>query len=218
MRFAFLFALSLAALSHSVVAELKWEKSDQHYDRSPDDKFIEAHYAFRNAGAEPITIKALRSSCGCTTAKLEKKTYAPGEQGEVVVKFTFADRKGAAYRKTVTVNTDEKTGTPTVLNLVVSIYDPVTLNPALVWWKRGDATEAKSVQVQTDAGQNVKITGVTSSSPKFTAKLIPGSAGQAPSVTITPVDTTAKDAAEIKVQTNFPSDAPHAYTIFARIK
>ena len=206
--------LFLAPLAH---AELKWERTVQQFQRVPDDKACEARYAFRNTGSTPITIKSLRSSCGCTTAKLDKKTYAPGEQGEVVLKFTFGDRKGN-YLKGVTVTTDEKSAEPVVLKLFVDIHDPLTVTPALVFWRTGEATGAKSVQLTADPNQQVRIKSVTSSNPNFKTTLQTAQAGQQYSVAITPTGTAQKDSAEITVQTDFPADAPHAYTIYARIK
>lgn len=178
---------------------------------------MEAQYAFRNAGTAPITIKSLRSSCGCTTARLEKKTYAPGEKGEVTLRFSFGDRMGL-YHKAVTVSTDEKSSEPQVLDLIVHIHDPVTFAPALVWWRRGETAGAKSVEVNAAPGERVAITGVSSTNPRFTARLVTAQAGQKYAVVITPTDTAAKEAAEIKVQTDFPADAPRAYTVHARVK
>src|SRR4051812_24861549 len=103
MRLLLPLLLACAATAH---AEISWDRPEQKFERSPDDKAVEARYTFRNSGTTPVTIKSLRSSCGCTTARLEKKTYAAGETGEVVLRFTFGDRIGL-YRKTVTVNTDE---------------------------------------------------------------------------------------------------------------
>ena len=211
------FLILLLVLTVTAQAQLKWDKPVQKFDRSPEDREIEARYGFRNTGTTAITIKSLRSSCGCTTAKLEKKVYAPGESGEVTLNFRFGDRKGL-HRKGVTVNTDEKTGEPTILNLVVHIHDPLTITPALVWWRRGEGLEAKSVAIDAEAGESVRVTGVSSSNPRFTASLVTGKAGQKYSVAITPTDTAQKDTAEIKVQTDYPSDAPRAYTIHARIK
>lgn len=198
-------------------ADLKWEKTYQQFQRVPDDKAIEAHYMFRNTGSGPLTIKSLRSSCGCTTAKLEKKTYAPGEQGEVVLRFTFGDRKGD-YLKTVTVTTDDKTAEPVVLKLLVDIHDPLTITPGLVFWRTGEVTAAKAVQLTVDPGKQVRIKSVASSNPNFKATLQTAQPGQQYSITITPTGTAQKDSAEIKVQTDFPADAPRAYTIYARIK
>src|SRR6266404_2121487 len=103
-----LLSLLLVFLGTRAQAQLKWDHPIQEFHRVPEDKEIYAHYTFQNTTAAPVTIKTLRSSCGCTTAHLDKKTYAPNETGEVVLHFVFGDRKGF-FRKTVTVTTDDKT-------------------------------------------------------------------------------------------------------------
>lgn len=218
MRFRLsLFAVLLFAISLPAGAQLAWEKTRQDFHRSPEDKAIEAHYWFRNAGTAPVTIKSLRSSCGCTTARLEKKTYEPGERGEVVLRFTFGDRKGL-YRKVVAVTTDDKSVEPVNLDLYVNIHDPLTIAPALVWWRKGEAAESKPIALNAEPGESVRITGVSSTNPRFTASLRTNEPGQKYAVTVTPANTAEKDTAEIKVQTDYPKDAPRAYTIYARIK
>jgi hypothetical protein len=209
--------LPLLLLGTAAHAQLQWDKPIQRFTRAPEDHAIEARYTFRNAGTTPITIKSLRSSCGCTTAKLDRKTYAPGESGEVVMKFTFGDRR-ELHRKTVTVTTDEKTTEPMVLNLLVDIHDPLTIAPALVFWRTGEAAAAKSVTIDAEPAQHVRIKSVSSTSPRFTATLQTAQPGEHYTVAITPADTAQKDAAEIRVLTDFPADAPRTYTIFARIK
>src|SRR5437016_4042843 len=117
-----LFVLSLLFFAAPAFAELKWDKVVQRFERTPDDKEVEAHYTFRNTGTTPVTIKSLRPSCGCTTARLEKKTYAPGEQGEVVARFAFGGRKDL-HHLSIIVATDDKTAEPDQLHLLVNIHD-----------------------------------------------------------------------------------------------
>lgn len=217
MRFSLFLSAFLLFVCAPLRAELKWDKTIQDFNRTPDDKVIEPRYTFHNIGTTPITIKTLRSSCGCTTAKLEKKTYAPGEQGEVTLRFVFGDRKGF-YHKTVTVTTDEKDVQPVVLDLRIFIHEPLTMTPALVFWKTGEAPTAKTVQLTAEPAQKVHIKSVASSNPKLTAKLDTTTPGENYTVSIQPADTAQKETAEIQVVTDFPADAPHTYTIFARIK
>jgi hypothetical protein len=198
-------------------AQLKWDHPTQAFHRVPEDKEIYAHYSFQNTTAAPVTIKTLRSSCGCTTAHLDKKTYAPNETGEVIIHFTFGDRKGV-YRKTVSVTTDDKTAEPVVLNLIIDIHDPVTISPALVYWKTGEPVAAKSVQFTVEPSKPVHIKSVTSSNPRLAAKLETTRPGEQYAISVLPADTAQKESAEISVQTDFPADAPRAYTIHARIK
>lgn len=198
-------------------AGLVWDKPVRQFQRAPADVALEAHFTFKNTGPAPVTIKTLRSSCGCTTARLNKKTYAPGESGEVVTRFLFGDRRGL-HRKTIEVRTDDAAAAPVVLDLRVLIHDPLTVTPALVWWKRGDATGAKTVQLTAVAEQSVRIKSVTSSNPRLPAKLVTIKPGEQYTVSVQPVDTTQKEAAEISVLTDFPPDAPRSYIIHARVK
>ena len=212
---AFLAALLL--VTGRGLAELKWDKPVQSFQRTPADGEIEVHFTFRNAGAAPVTIKTLRPSCGCTTTHLEKKTFTPGEAGEVVARFVFGDRKGP-HRKTIEVRTDDAPTEPVLLDLRVNIHDPLTIAPALVFWKRGEPGEAKTVQLTADAGQHVRIKTVMSSNPRLPAKLETIKAGEQYVVSVTPADTTQKESAEISVLTDFPADAPRTYILHARVK
>jgi len=198
-------------------AELKWDKLVQEFQRAPAEGAVEAHFTFRNAGQAPVTIKSLRPSCGCTTARLEKKTYAPGEQGEVLARFSIGGRRGM-HRVIVNVITDDMPKEPVVLDLRVYIHDPVTIAPALVYWRTGEPPAAKTVQVNAEAAQPVHVKSVTSSNPRVTAALQIVKPGAQYIVSVAPADTTQKESAEISVQTDFPSDSPQAYTIHARIK
>jgi hypothetical protein len=211
------FVLCHLLLALTVRAELKWDKLVQEFQRTPSDKSVEAHYTFRNAGQTPVTIQWLRPSCGCTTAKLDKKTYAPGEQGEIVAKFNIGGRHGM-HRVIVNVIMDDKPKEPAVLDLRVFIHDPVTIAPALVYWKTGEAPAAKTVQISAEAAEPVHVKNVTSSNPRLTATLQVVKPGTQYIVSVTPADTTQKESAEISVQTDFPSDSPETYTIHARIK
>lgn len=212
-----LLALSFFYLGTRALGELSWDHPVQKFYRTPEDKEIYVHYSFKNVGTTPVTIKTLRTTCGCTTAHLDKKTYAPGETGEVVLHFIFGDRKGL-YRKSATVTTDDKSVEPTLIGFLIDIHDPVTLAPALVYWKTGEAPAAKSVQFTVDPAQPVHIKSVTSSNPRLTAKLETTKAGEQYAISVVPADTAQKESAEISVQTDFPADAPRAYTIHARIK
>ena len=211
-RLLILLLLSTAAGS----AQLRWEKPVQSFDRTPGDPAFEACYAFKNAGAAPVTIAKLRSSCGCTVAKLDKRTYAPGESGEVAVTFTLGDRRGL-HVVGVTVTTDDKAAPPAQLNLRVQIVDPVKIEPELVWWRVGAAPEAKFVQFTIDPARPVRVKSVTSTNPRLAVRLETAKAGQQYSLRIQPADTASKEVAEIRVQTDFPPDQPRSYLIYARI-
>ena len=61
-------------------------------------------FIFENTGNAPLEIQGVRSSCGCTIPKKPEVPIAPGDKGEITVKYD-TNRVGV-FRKTITVNTN----------------------------------------------------------------------------------------------------------------
>lgn len=61
-------------------------------------------FVFENTGDAPLMIEGVRSSCGCTIPKKPEEPIAPGEKGEITVRYD-TNRIGV-FRKTITVNTN----------------------------------------------------------------------------------------------------------------
>jgi hypothetical protein len=68
-------------------------------------------FTFTNTGDSPLEISKVYSSCGCTIPKKPEAPIAPGEKGEIQVKYD-TNRIGP-IRKTITVNSNA-TATPIV--------------------------------------------------------------------------------------------------------
>lgn len=66
-------------------------------------------FVFENTGKEPLILKNVRASCGCTTPKWTRNPVAPGEKGEIQVHYD-TNRMGQ-FHKTITVQSNGKTGT-----------------------------------------------------------------------------------------------------------
>ena len=139
---AWLVLLPLLFTQSIAGAALKWEQLRADLAPGPKDKSVEARFAFVNEGQTTVTIEAVKSSCGCTTAALDKMVYAPGEKGEVRARFDLGQRSGL-QTKTIAVKI-QNDPTPTILTLAVAIAEPVKLVPALVVWEKGEANKAKS--------------------------------------------------------------------------
>ncbi|HEV7402951.1 MAG TPA: DUF1573 domain-containing protein [Chthoniobacteraceae bacterium] len=215
-RSAFGAVAALLALTAAAHAEIQWLKPAQDFQATPDQGKVEAHFAFKNTGTTPVTVKSITTSCGCTTATLDKKVYQPGEGGEIVAVYKFPFQHGA-LRKLVTVVTDDHPKEPVVLDIRVFVHEPFEVKPALVYWRTGAVADVKTVQLLAD-GYPVHVKSVTSSNPRITATLQTVKAGEEYAVAIKPADTAQKETAEISVLTDFPAGAPHSYTIHARIK
>ena len=168
-------------------AALKWEQLRADLAPGPKDKSVEATFAFVNDGPATVTIEAVKSSCGCTTAVLDKMVYAPGEKGEVRARFDIGQRRGL-QTKTISVKIANDP-TPTILTLGVALAEPMKLKPALVVWEKGEANKAKSMTLDALPGQPIRAVKVTSTDPRMRATVETVKDGESYSINIAPEGT-----------------------------
>ncbi|MFO7976454.1 MAG: DUF1573 domain-containing protein [Candidatus Hydrogenedentota bacterium] len=66
------------------------------YDFGERDNLVKVRHTFhlRNAGDDPVTIERIITTCGCTAAKLDQKTLAPGETVPLKVEASLRGRAG----------------------------------------------------------------------------------------------------------------------------
>ena len=69
---------------------------------------VEHLFKFKNTGDAPLVIVNAKASCGCTVPEYSKTPVAPGEEGELLVKFN--GRGKGTVSKTVTITANTKTG------------------------------------------------------------------------------------------------------------
>ena len=168
-------------------AALKWEQLRADLAPGPKDKTVEAIFAFVNEGQATVTIESLKSSCGCTTAALDKKIYAPGEKGEVRARFDIGQRRGLQV-KTIAVKIQDEPQ-PTILTLAVALAEPMKLKPALVVWEKGEATTAKTMTLDALPGQPIRAVKVTSTDARMHATVQTSKGGESCTISIAPEST-----------------------------
>lgn len=66
-------------------------------------------FQFKNIGTEPLVIENVYSSCGCAVPNWTKAAIAPGQSGEILVKYDTT--RIGPIRRTITIysNADEPT-------------------------------------------------------------------------------------------------------------
>ena len=195
-----LLLVSLFFVNLTAHAALKWDQLQAELAPGLSDKSVEARFGFVNDGQTAVTIESLKASCGCTTAALEKNTYAPGEKGEVRAKFDIGQRVGV-QAKTVAVKIEGEQ-TPTVLTLVVTIPEVVKIEPGLVIWEKGEKTEAKEIAVRALPGQTIRALKVTSTDPRIRAKVEMVREGQDYLISIMPENTEVPSFAVLNIELN----------------
>jgi hypothetical protein len=73
---------------------------------------VEHVFKFTNTGNAPLVIVDAKSSCGCTVPEYTKAPVAPGEKGEMLVKFNGSGKNQVS--KTVTITANTAAGTETI--------------------------------------------------------------------------------------------------------
>ena len=94
--------LILFLLSFSINAqEFKFESETIDYGKIDKGANGERIFTFTNVGDQPIIIKNIQSSCGCTVPKKPEKPIMPGEKGEI--KVSYDTKRVGGFSKSITI-------------------------------------------------------------------------------------------------------------------
>ena len=94
---------------------------------------VEHVFKFENTSANPLTISNARGSCGCTVPEWPREPIAPGESGEIKVKFDSKGKKGKQNKTvTITANTIPGNTILTIMSDVIKLdgEDELAADPA----------------------------------------------------------------------------------------
>ena len=158
-----------------------------------------ASYTFTNTSSTSLTITGLQPSCGCATIALDKRSYDPGEKGEIIALIDL-NGLGGTQHKSIQVSHDH--GPLIVLNLTLTLCALPQINPTFLTWKVGaPATEQISIMTM-PAGVDERAGEVTATSPEVTAQLVKRDDGTW-TLKVTPNSTADATNAILKITTNF---------------
>ncbi|MGB7393188.1 MAG: DUF1573 domain-containing protein [Pricia sp.] len=87
---------------------MEFEKEEHDFGTIEQGTAQETIFKFTNTGNAPLIITNATSSCGCTVPNPPKEPIAPGEEGELVVKFNGSGQNQVT--KTITVNANTEKG------------------------------------------------------------------------------------------------------------
>lgn len=103
----FFTVLFLGFIGFSATAqEFKFEEEVINYGKIEKDSDGERVFIFTNVGDQPIVIKRIQSSCGCTVPKKPEKPIMPGEKGEI--KVSYATNRVGGFSKSITIYSNAK--------------------------------------------------------------------------------------------------------------
>ncbi len=87
---------------------MTFEKAEHDFGTIEQGTPQETTFTFTNTGNAPLIITNATSSCGCTVPQYPKNTpIAPGETGELLVKFNGSGQNQVTKTITVSANTEK---------------------------------------------------------------------------------------------------------------
>lgn len=86
---------------------MEFDKAEHDFGTIEQNAPQETIFTFTNTGNAPLIITDAKSSCGCTVPKKPDAPIAPGEKGELLVRFNGAGQNLVTKTITVTANTEK---------------------------------------------------------------------------------------------------------------
>jgi hypothetical protein len=129
----------------------------------------EYSFEFTNLYLEDVHIARVRTSCGCTTPRIEKDTLKTYEKGAIIAHInsdSFLGNQGATIRVTL----DKPLYAEVQLHVKVYVYSNVFLEPPVVSLgtvEQGDAAE-RTINIRYTGRNDWKILEVKSNNPHLT--------------------------------------------------
>lgn len=216
MKILLCLAGALLALNLPARAALDWGTRETVLHPTISDETAVGHFKYKNTGDKPVKITAVKPSCGCTTAALPKDVVAPGESGEITATFHIGDRIGM-QTKTIHVTTDESTDESTVLTLKADVPKLLEIAPTFLYWSKAQPLTPRTIEAKVGGDFPVTKLVVTSTDPdvKAVAEAVPNE--KAFRITVSPKPGNRPINAALKIQPDFPKEAPKVFYANVRI-
>jgi hypothetical protein len=84
---------------------------------------------FINTGEEDVTIRQIRTSCGCTTSEIEDKVIVPGDTATVEFKINTRGFQGQVH-KSITIEFENPDLKPQTIRLLADCINYLDYNPS----------------------------------------------------------------------------------------
>lgn len=95
------------------VENMAFETEMHDFGTVPEGPAAEYTFKFKNTGDQPINLKQVKASCGCTTPSWSKDPVLPGKTGEIKASYATQRRPGN-FTKSITVVSDAGTKVLTI--------------------------------------------------------------------------------------------------------
>ena len=103
-------------------AEISFDKETHDYGKIEQHANGECVFTFTNNGTEPLTISNAKGSCGCTVPQWPREAIAPGQTGEIKVKYDT--KRIGIINKSVTIQSNAVNSPTKIIRIKGEIKAP----------------------------------------------------------------------------------------------
>ncbi|MEQ8582314.1 MAG: DUF1573 domain-containing protein [Marinoscillum sp.] len=100
--------------------KLTFDKTQHDFGNVNEGTTVVTDFNITNNGKEDLEIRSVKPNCGCTVAKLKKKSISPGETMTFEVSFDTSGRQGRQY-KTVTVFSNDPSAPSQMISIKADV-------------------------------------------------------------------------------------------------
>lgn len=110
----------LSTASDSNVPTIYFTETKHDFGKVNAGDKVNYTFNFANKGTSTLTIKDIRTSCGCTAALLSEDNLAPGKEGTLKVELDTKNRSGKMSR-TITISSNDPKDPTKVLTIYADV-------------------------------------------------------------------------------------------------
>ena len=131
-------------------------------------------FKFSNAGKVLLVIKNIKSTCGCAVPDLPKKEYAPGESGNIEIRFTAGGEEDHKVVKHLYVQSNDKSNPDAELTLKAKVVTRVKYEPQILKLSlKYPDTNSPTIKLTSVDGNAFAITAVQATADAVTVEFDP---------------------------------------------
>lgn len=214
VRYIFRVVMAVALSAVQLHAGLTFDKPMVEDTIAPGVKSYPFEFAFENIGEATVEISEIKTTCDCTTAKLERMRYAAGESGVIKGTFSVGSRRGM-QEKIVRVLTKDLVQPEIQLTLKLDIPQLVTMKPRMLFWSASGEPSKQEVFLETNKAYSVKIISIESDSDFYNSSLINLAATNEYQLSIVPrnLDDKGQSIVKILLESDFGRSEQYLYLL-----